>query len=108
MTVAELTACGKPAVLIPLPTAIYDHQAKNAKVLEGAGAAVVIPQAALSGARLAQVVARILDDPETLRAMGIASLNLRRLDAAEAIVRECYALIGDQDDVNHSRGAAGI
>jgi UDP-N-acetylglucosamine--N-acetylmuramyl-(pentapeptide) pyrophosphoryl-undecaprenol N-acetylglucosamine transferase len=108
MTVAELTACGKPAVLIPLPTAIYDHQAKIAKVLEGAGAAVVIPQAALSGARLAQVVARILDDPETLRAMGIASLNLRRLDAAEAIVRECYALIGDQDDVNHSRGAAGI
>ena len=108
MTVAELTACGKPAILIPLPTAIYDHQAKNAKVLEDAGAAVVIAQVGLSGARLAQVVAGILDDPDKLRAMGAASLGLRRMDAAEVIVRECYALIGDQHDVNHSLGAAGI
>jgi UDP-N-acetylglucosamine--N-acetylmuramyl-(pentapeptide) pyrophosphoryl-undecaprenol N-acetylglucosamine transferase len=108
MTVAELTACGKPAVLIPLPTAIYDHQAKNAKVMEDAGAAVVIPQAELSGGRLADVLMRVLDDPDKMRAMGAASLSLRRMDAAEAIVRECYALIGDQHDVNHSLGAAGI
>jgi len=45
MTVAELTVCGKPAILIPLPTAIYDHQTKNAKVLADAGAARVITQA---------------------------------------------------------------
>ena len=108
MTVAELTACGKPAILIPLPTAIYDHQAKNAKVMEDAGAAVVIPQAQLSGGRLAQVLTGMLDAPEKIRAMGAASLSLRRMDAAEAIVRECYALIGDQHDVNHSLGAAGI
>jgi UDP-N-acetylglucosamine--N-acetylmuramyl-(pentapeptide) pyrophosphoryl-undecaprenol N-acetylglucosamine transferase len=108
MTVAELTVCGKPAILIPLPTAIYDHQAKNAKVMEDAGAAVVIPQAALSGARLAQVLTEVLDDPDRMRAMGEASLRLRRMDAAEVIVRECYALIGDQHDVNQSLGAAGI
>lgn len=108
MTVAELTACGKPAILIPLPTAIYDHQAKNAKVMEDAGAAVVISQAALSGARLTQVLTGVLDDPDRMRAMGAASLSLRRIDAAEAIVRECYALIGDQHDVNQSLGAAGI
>lgn len=108
MTVAELTACGKPAILIPLPTAIYDHQAKNAKVMEDAGAAVVISQAALSGARLTQVLTGVLDDPDRMRAMGAASLSLRRMDAAEAIVRECYALIGDQHDVNQSLGAAGI
>ena len=47
MTVAELTACGKPAILIPLPSAIYDHQTRNAKVMEAAGAAVLIPQSAL-------------------------------------------------------------
>ena len=57
MTVAELTACGKPAILIPLPTAIYDHQMKNAKVMEAAGAAVVLPQADLTGATLARSVA---------------------------------------------------
>ena len=49
MTVAELTACGKPAILIPLPTAIYDHQMKNAKAMEAAGAAVVLPQTELTG-----------------------------------------------------------
>jgi UDP-N-acetylglucosamine--N-acetylmuramyl-(pentapeptide) pyrophosphoryl-undecaprenol N-acetylglucosamine transferase len=108
MTVAELTTCGKPAILIPLPTAIYDHQMKNAKVLEAAGAAVVLPQADLTGATLARSVAQILDDPQRMKAMEAASVGLRRLDAAEAIVRECYALIGDQRHVNHSLGAAGI
>jgi len=108
MTVTELAACGKPAVLVPLPTAIYDHQAKNAKVMEDAGAAIVIAQAELNGARLAQVLIGMLDDPDKMRAMAEASSSLRRLDAAEAIVRECYALIGDQHDVNQSLGAAGV
>jgi UDP-N-acetylglucosamine--N-acetylmuramyl-(pentapeptide) pyrophosphoryl-undecaprenol N-acetylglucosamine transferase len=108
MTVAELTTCGRPAILIPLPTAIYDHQMKNAKVMEAAGAAVVLPQADLTGATLARSVAQILDDPQRMKAMEAASVGLRRLDAAEAIVRECYALIGDQRHVNHSLGAAGI
>jgi UDP-N-acetylglucosamine--N-acetylmuramyl-(pentapeptide) pyrophosphoryl-undecaprenol N-acetylglucosamine transferase len=108
MTIAELTACGKPAILVPLPTAIYDHQAKNARVMEDAGAAVVIPQAALSGVRLAQVLTGILDDSDKRQAMSAASLSLRRADAAEAIVRECYALIGDQHDINQSLVAAGI
>jgi UDP-N-acetylglucosamine--N-acetylmuramyl-(pentapeptide) pyrophosphoryl-undecaprenol N-acetylglucosamine transferase len=53
-------------------------------------------------------VAQILDDPQRMKAMEDASVGLRRLDAAEAIVRECYALIGDQHDVNQSLGAAGI
>jgi UDP-N-acetylglucosamine--N-acetylmuramyl-(pentapeptide) pyrophosphoryl-undecaprenol N-acetylglucosamine transferase len=110
MTVAELTTCGKPAVLIPLPTAIYDHQTKNAKVMEAAGAAVVLPQADLTGMKLARTITEIFDDPERLRAMGVASATLRRTDAAEAIVRECYALLGDQhnDDQSQSVGATGL
>ncbi len=107
MTVAELTMCGKPAVLIPLPTAIYDHQTRNAKVVEAAGAAVLLPQAELSGAKLVRTVAGILDDPLRLRAMGAASATLKRTDAAEAIVRECYALMGDHHDHHHVVGAAG-
>ena len=108
MTVAELTTCGKPAILIPLPTAIYDHQTNNAKVMEAAGAAVLLPQSELTGVKLAKTVEAILSEPERVRAMGAASLSLKRTDAAEAIVRECYALIGDHHDVNQSIGASGV
>lgn len=108
MTVAELTTCGKPAVLIPLPTAIYDHQMKNARAMEAAGAAVVLPQQELTGSKLAQTITAILDDHERVKAMGAASMRLRRIDAAEAIVRECYALIGDHHDIHQSLGAAGV
>ncbi len=108
MTVAELTTCGKPAVLVPLPTAIYDHQMKNARVMEAAGAAMVLPQAELTGVKLAETITGILKDPERVRAMGAASLTLRRTDAAETIVRECYALLGDRHDHHHTVGAAGV
>ena len=108
MTVAELTTCGKPAVLIPLPTAIYDHQMKNAKAMEAAGAAVVLPQGELTGSTLTRTITAILDDQKRLTAMSVASRSLRRIDAAEVIVRECYALIGDHHDANQSLGAAGV
>jgi hypothetical protein len=54
------------------------------------------------------MIAAILDDQKRVKAMGAASMRLRRIDAAEAIVRECYALIGDHYDVNQSLGAAGV
>lgn len=108
MTVAELTACGKPAILIPLPQAIYDHQMHNAKVMEAAGAAVVLPQAELTGTRLAEAITGILDDPERLRTMSACSRGMRRIDAADAIVRECYALIGDHHDGHESIGATRV
>lgn len=94
MTLAELTVCGKPAILIPLPHAIYQHQAHNARVLADAGGAVVLPQQELTGERLAQEIATLLRNPERLRVMGERSLELAKPDAAQAIVRECLALIG--------------
>ncbi len=93
MTLAELTVSGKAAILIPLPHAIYDHQARNAQVLESAGAAVVVPQAELSGARLASVIETVLCDPGRLRLMSERSRTLGRTDSGETIVRECLALI---------------
>jgi len=108
MTVAELTTCGKPAVLIPLPTAIYDHQTKNAKVMETAGAAVLLPQAELSGEKLAQLIGALAEDSGRLTAMAAASASLRRTDAAETIVRECYALIGGGHDKRQSLGAGAL
>ncbi|MDH4187899.1 MAG: UDP-N-acetylglucosamine--N-acetylmuramyl-(pentapeptide) pyrophosphoryl-undecaprenol N-acetylglucosamine transferase, partial [Nitrospira sp.] len=108
MTVAELTTCGKPAILIPLPSAIYDHQTHNAKVMEAAGAALVLPQAGLTGPALADAVAGILRDSTRVCAMGAASLAMRRTDAAEVIVRECYALMEGHHDSNRSVGKAGV
>jgi len=93
MTLAELTVCGKPAILIPLPHAIYQHQAHNARVLAEAGGAVVVPQEELSGGRLAQEVSALLRDPERLQAMGERSRVLGKPEAAATIVRECLELI---------------
>ena len=107
MTIAELTACGKPAILIPLPTAIYDHQMKNARAMEAAGGATVLPQAELTGARLSELISAILLDPQRLQTMRNKSWEMRRIDAGEAIVRECYALMGVTHDINRSVGAAG-
>jgi UDP-N-acetylglucosamine--N-acetylmuramyl-(pentapeptide) pyrophosphoryl-undecaprenol N-acetylglucosamine transferase len=107
MTIAELTACGKPAILIPLPTAIYDHQMKNARAMEAAGGALVLPQPDLTGARLSGVIGDLLNDPRRMQTMREKSWGMRRTDAAEVIVRECYALMGVTHDVNRSVGAAG-
>ena len=97
MTVAELTVCGKPAVLIPLPTAIYQHQAHNAQALAEAGGAVVLPQGELTGAKLAETVTGLLGDPERLRAMGGRSRAMGKTDAADTIVRECLTLVRSQE-----------
>lgn len=108
MTIAELTACGKPAILIPLPTAIYDHQMKNARTMEAAGGALVLPQPGLTGARLCEAIAALLNDPRRMQTMRDKSWGMRRTDAAEVIVRECYALMGVTHDVNRTVGAAGV
>jgi UDP-N-acetylglucosamine--N-acetylmuramyl-(pentapeptide) pyrophosphoryl-undecaprenol N-acetylglucosamine transferase len=93
MTLAELAVCGKPAILVPLPQAIHQHQAHNARVAAEAGGAVVLPQQDLTGERLAREVAALLGDPERLRVMGERSRALGTTDAADVIVRECLALV---------------
>jgi len=106
VTVAELAACGKPAILVPLPHAIYQHQEHNARVMEAAGAAVVLLQPELTGARLAETIAALLGDPDRLRGMGAQSRTLGRTDAASAIARDCCALVGACDETTQSPGAA--
>jgi UDP-N-acetylglucosamine--N-acetylmuramyl-(pentapeptide) pyrophosphoryl-undecaprenol N-acetylglucosamine transferase len=81
-TVAELTAAGLPAVLVPLPGAPSDHQAQNAMTLAGAGAVVVVPDAECDAARLDAIVSELLANPERLDAMAAAARELARPDAA--------------------------
>lgn len=84
---AELTARGVPAVLVPYPYAAENHQEHNARVLENLGAAIVIRDAELSGERLADTVERLISDKAALAAMAEASRGLGRPEAAAAIAR---------------------
>ena len=98
-TLAEITARGLPAVLIPSPHVAHHEQDHNARVLEQAGAALVIPDAELTGERLAGVVADLLAAPARLEAMAAASRRLGRPDALDAIVDRVLALAGARPGV---------
>jgi UDP-N-acetylglucosamine--N-acetylmuramyl-(pentapeptide) pyrophosphoryl-undecaprenol N-acetylglucosamine transferase len=91
-TLAELTAAGKPSVLIPLPTAADDHQRKNAEVLQRAGAAEVIEQKDLSGDLLAQRILALVTDRDGRERMSRAALALARPQAARLIVDRALEL----------------
>ena len=85
-TCAELSAAGKAAIMVPLPTAADDHQRKNAEALERAGAAKMIVQSELNGERLASEVRLLLESPEKITEMELAAKGLGREDAAEKTV----------------------
>jgi UDP-N-acetylglucosamine--N-acetylmuramyl-(pentapeptide) pyrophosphoryl-undecaprenol N-acetylglucosamine transferase len=91
-TIAELTASGRPAVLIPLPTAADDHQRKNADVLAAAGAAELIEQRSLTGALLAERILTLVADPSRRQAMADVARTLARPDAARLIAERALML----------------
>ena len=93
-SVFEVAAHGRPMVLVPYPHATADHQMANARFFECAGAAVVIPDAELTGPRLATEVGRLLADPSGLAEMSRASEALARPDAAAQIAGEVLAASG--------------
>ena len=95
--VQELLVAGLPSVLIPFPHATADHQTKNARWAERAGAAVVVPDAELDGPRLAREVASLLGAPARMAAMAKAARSVARPDAAERIADELMALAGSGD-----------
>jgi UDP-N-acetylglucosamine--N-acetylmuramyl-(pentapeptide) pyrophosphoryl-undecaprenol N-acetylglucosamine transferase len=93
-SVFELAQYGLPAVLIPYPHASGDHQAANARWMADGGAAIVVPDAGLTGPALRATVDELLGDPERLAAMVTASARLARPDAAAAIAGEVLAAAG--------------
>ena len=90
-SIFEIAAAGKPAVLVPYPHASADHQTANAAWMASAGAAVVVPDAELTPARLGQVVGSLLADPARLASMAAASASLARPGAAQAVADEVLA-----------------
>jgi UDP-N-acetylglucosamine--N-acetylmuramyl-(pentapeptide) pyrophosphoryl-undecaprenol N-acetylglucosamine transferase len=93
-TLAELAAMGRPAVLVPFPTAADDHQRRNALTLAAAGAAEVIEEHELTGLHLADRLASLLDDAAGRRAMAGAMSRQARPDAAERIVEHLLREVG--------------
>ncbi|MEM9710787.1 MAG: undecaprenyldiphospho-muramoylpentapeptide beta-N-acetylglucosaminyltransferase [Actinomycetota bacterium] len=84
-TVAELAVTGTPAILVPLPGAPGDHQTANARGLEGAGAAVVLPDADLEPSTLRGAIDGILADTDRLDRMAAAARGFARPDAAARV-----------------------
>lgn len=84
-TVAEITAAGKPAIFIPLPTAADDHQTRNATALAEANAARLLPQSELTGERLVKEIATLLRDRQQLAKMSEAARHFAHPDAAAEI-----------------------
>jgi UDP-N-acetylglucosamine--N-acetylmuramyl-(pentapeptide) pyrophosphoryl-undecaprenol N-acetylglucosamine transferase len=93
-SVFEIAAHGAPAILVPYPHASADHQTANAHWMADAGAAIVIPDGELNGARLAKEVSALLADRGRLGTMARASQGLARPDAAREIAGELLSAAG--------------
>lgn len=93
-TLAEICAAGKPAIIVPSPYVADNHQEKNARVLEGHGAAVVITEQQATGQILYDTACRLLADGPGLERMGKQALSLAKTDALQQIYRGICQLAG--------------
>lgn len=91
MTISELIATGVPAILIPYPYAIDDHQTQNAMFMVAAGGAVLLDQATLSAERLATLVLGLLESPEHLAQMSRAVQAVATPHATARVANLCLA-----------------
>ncbi|MGR2737644.1 undecaprenyldiphospho-muramoylpentapeptide beta-N-acetylglucosaminyltransferase [Billgrantia sp. Q4P2] len=88
LTVSEVAAAAKPALFVPLPHAVDDHQTANARALVAANAAQLMPQQDMTAATLAESLATLLD-PDTLATMARQARRCAHLDAVERLVAGC-------------------
>jgi UDP-N-acetylglucosamine--N-acetylmuramyl-(pentapeptide) pyrophosphoryl-undecaprenol N-acetylglucosamine transferase len=92
-SLAEIAALGRPAILVPYPFASADHQRKNAEWMAQAGAAIIVDDAEMNGARLASLVSELLSDRAYLAAMAASSRSLGRPDATVRVADEIESLL---------------
>ncbi len=92
-TLAELTVCKKPSILVPFPAAADNHQVHNARSLVDAGAAVMIEEHQLTGEVLAERIRALLDAPERRERMARAAGRLGSPQAAREIADVCTELV---------------
>ena len=93
MTLAEVTAAGLPSVLVPFPHAVDDHQTANARHLDDAEAAVLVPESVLAPLSLSDLLRSLAADPTRLAEMGQRARRLARPDAAASVAAHCLELL---------------
>ena len=91
-TIAEVCASGTPCIMVPSPNVTNNHQEKNARVLEDAGAAAVVREADCDGRSLYETAKAILSDPERTGGMRTAARGMAVVDAAERIYQTAIEL----------------
>lgn len=89
LTVSEIAAAGLPSMLIPFPHAVDDHQTRNAHWLSDAGAALLMPQSALTAELLAAQLNAFMNDRNLLLSMAGAARALARPEACDLVALEC-------------------
>jgi len=99
---AEVALVGRPAILVPYPYATEGHQMKNARSVEERGAAIVVPDAELTGGTLTKAIRELRGNGPQLAAMADAARALARPDAADRVARAVLALatgapVGDEE-----------
>jgi UDP-N-acetylglucosamine--N-acetylmuramyl-(pentapeptide) pyrophosphoryl-undecaprenol N-acetylglucosamine transferase len=85
ITLSEIQACAKPAVLIPSPYVAENHQFHNAMTLKKAGAAEIIEEKELSGEKLIETVSYLIENKPKLEQMSNAAQKSSIIDANERI-----------------------
>ncbi len=103
-TLAEITAGGKTALLIPFPYAAANHQEHNARVLVEANAGRMIRDPELTGTGLAHAILKFIDEPETLKEMGQNSRRLGKPQATQSVLKMCLDLLNHRNGTVHSNG----
>ena len=94
-TLAELTACGRPAILVPYPHAAAGHQSTNAMAMAARGAAMTMEEADLTPERLATLISGLLHDRTSIKTMASAARGLARRGAAARLLQECRAVLDE-------------
>ena len=92
-TISELTALGKPAILIPSPNVTANHQEKNARILADAGAAVLLTEDRADSKNLYEAAAKLLADESRRKEMSAKLIALQNGDPAERIYQTLMAIM---------------
>ncbi len=103
-TVSELAAAGRPAILVPLPNSIDDHQMANARALEAAGGGWVLPEDLFSSTALAAKLQAALERPDMLQSAADSARRAGRRDAAERLADLVVELLPQEAHANLQRG----
>jgi UDP-N-acetylglucosamine--N-acetylmuramyl-(pentapeptide) pyrophosphoryl-undecaprenol N-acetylglucosamine transferase len=95
LTVSELAMAAKPAIFVPLPHAVDDHQTKNAMYLVSRGAAKLLPQKEFNGTTLAQMLNSLFISNSVVRSMVKAAHDAAHVDATLRVANTCAELVNE-------------